>query len=646
MSGEERTELDESIRFLLASDLHLGYLERDPVRGQDSIHTFREILELAYARNVDFILLGGDVFHENKPSRTTMFQTMSLLREYTFGDKPIPIELLSDPYGDQVKGVSFPAVNYEDANLNVSIPLFSIHGNHDDPQGTSADGPLSALDIPAAGGLLNYFGRIDLPSRDGSQQKRKADDGDDNLMKLKPILLRKGDTRLAMYGIGNIKDERLSYELKSKHVCMYRPSEDPDAWFNILVVHQNRASHTPRAHIPESAFDDAVNLVVWGHEHEQRIMPERVAEKNYYISQPGSTIATSLTPGETGDKCAAIVHVSRKDFKMEPFVLHTVRPFVMHDIDLSAEAAKTKLDPTDRTHVAKLLRTQIESLITLAAQQWIERFASVPESARPSPMVPLVRLRVAYESKLPLGNLARFGQEFRGRVANPGDILQLQLKRRGRTPAQRSERAVRLDKDMLPAERLERVQLASLVMENVRLQSFEMLNVAKLQESVMGYVEKDERDAIEHFLGSSLEDVVKELERGTLDEAQLQQRLEHISTARRTDAYALEVDHTASQEERAMHDVAQRTRQLSAPSPVRATSPAFSHPVRSPSPSFSPPRPQRRSAARSDASPPVQALPPPLSSRASALDALVKTSRRTTGRNTSRRARARPDESF
>jgi DNA repair exonuclease SbcCD nuclease subunit len=29
----------------------------------------------------------------------------------------------------------FPAINYEDSNLNVAIPLFSIHGNHDDPQG-------------------------------------------------------------------------------------------------------------------------------------------------------------------------------------------------------------------------------------------------------------------------------------------------------------------------------------------------------------------------------------------------------------------------------------------------------------------------------------------------------------------------------
>ena len=32
----------------------------------------------------------------------------------------------------------FPVVNYEDPNYNISIPVFSIHGNHDDPAGVRA----------------------------------------------------------------------------------------------------------------------------------------------------------------------------------------------------------------------------------------------------------------------------------------------------------------------------------------------------------------------------------------------------------------------------------------------------------------------------------------------------------------------------
>lgn len=32
---------------------------------------------------------------------------------------------------------SFKHVNYQDPNLNIAYPLFSVHGNHDDPTGVS-----------------------------------------------------------------------------------------------------------------------------------------------------------------------------------------------------------------------------------------------------------------------------------------------------------------------------------------------------------------------------------------------------------------------------------------------------------------------------------------------------------------------------
>ena len=48
-------------------------------------------------------------------------------------------------------------VNYANPNMNIGLPIFSIHGNHDDPVGL---GGLSALDNLHATGLVNYFGRI------------------------------------------------------------------------------------------------------------------------------------------------------------------------------------------------------------------------------------------------------------------------------------------------------------------------------------------------------------------------------------------------------------------------------------------------------------------------------------------------------
>ena len=47
-------------------------------------------------QQVDFILLGGDLFHENKPSRKTLHNTLALLRKYCMGDKACQLEFLSD----------------------------------------------------------------------------------------------------------------------------------------------------------------------------------------------------------------------------------------------------------------------------------------------------------------------------------------------------------------------------------------------------------------------------------------------------------------------------------------------------------------------------------------------------------------------
>lgn len=76
---------------MLATDNHLGYNQSDPIRGQDSLNTFREILEIARERQVDFILLAGDLFHENRPTRACLHQTMAMLREYTLGDRPVQV---------------------------------------------------------------------------------------------------------------------------------------------------------------------------------------------------------------------------------------------------------------------------------------------------------------------------------------------------------------------------------------------------------------------------------------------------------------------------------------------------------------------------------------------------------------------------
>ena len=49
-----------------------GVWERDEIRKDDSFEAFEEILHLAEEQDVDLILLGGDLFHDNNPSRGTV----------------------------------------------------------------------------------------------------------------------------------------------------------------------------------------------------------------------------------------------------------------------------------------------------------------------------------------------------------------------------------------------------------------------------------------------------------------------------------------------------------------------------------------------------------------------------------------------
>lgn len=110
------------------------------------------------------------------------------------------MEYLSDP-SHNFSYTGNDTVNYEDPNLNVSLPVFSIHGNHDDPTGEEQ---ISALNLVSSTGFVNYFG------------KHK----DYSSVEVEPILLKKGETTLALYGLSHIKDERLARLFLDKNVSL------------------------------------------------------------------------------------------------------------------------------------------------------------------------------------------------------------------------------------------------------------------------------------------------------------------------------------------------------------------------------------------------------------------------------------------
>ncbi|RDW66031.1 hypothetical protein BP6252_09666 [Coleophoma cylindrospora] len=483
----------DTIRILVATDSHVGYEERDPIRKDDSWQSFDEVMCLAKEQDVDMVLLAGDLFHDNKPSRKSMFQVMRSLRMNCLGEKPCELEMLSD--ANDIFHGAFSHVNYEDPDINVAIPVFSIHGNHDDPTG---DGHYCSLDLLQVSGLLNYFGRI--PESDN--------------IHIKPLLLQKGQTKLALYGMSNVRDERLFRTFRDGKVHFYKPGTQQNDWFNLMAVHQNHHAHTETGYLPENFLPEFMDLVVWGHEHECLIDPRYNPEMLFHVMQPGSSVATSLVPGEAVPKHVAILNVTGRDFKVEKHRIKSVRPFVARELVLATDKRFKSLArmKDNRQQVTIELSKVVDKLIEEAQQEWLAiQDEEIDEKDIP---LPLVRLKVEYTApeggRFDCENPQRFSNRFVGKVANVNDVVVFYRKKTGGTKKVTGEKEMPEDA-VLAAMSADTVRIDKVVKEFLTAQSLKILPQAPFGDAVVQFVDKDDKHAMEIFVSDSLTRQVKEM---------------------------------------------------------------------------------------------------------------------------------------
>ena len=91
----------------------------DSDTGLDSFVAFEEVLYLARRYRCDMVLLAGDLFHENRPSRRTLYKTMDILRRYTMGDNPVQVQILGNPQ----------PINYLNPHVRFCPFLSCLHEN-------------------------------------------------------------------------------------------------------------------------------------------------------------------------------------------------------------------------------------------------------------------------------------------------------------------------------------------------------------------------------------------------------------------------------------------------------------------------------------------------------------------------------------
>ncbi|KAH9386424.1 double-strand break repair protein MRE11 [Nematocida major] len=434
----------EELRVLVTTDNHLGFAERDHIRGEDSFRAFEEVFKHARETRADCILICGDLFHEVSPSKYTMYRTMEILQRNILGDAPITMECIDNGNFVDIQKKR-RETNYYSRNINIELPVFAINGNHDEPSGHKG---VTALDIFAEAGLINYFGGMD---------------GKVSSKTIRPLVFKKKGVFLNLYGMGGIRDETMAKLLAEERIAF----EMAPGGLNVLVLHQTRCGVGNHLYVPEDLLSKEMDLVVWGHMHKSEPVPVENLKMGFHTIQPGSTVQTSLCKAESGDKHCILLKVTSNGWKTVPLLMESSRSLVFRTMSAAGGALEERI------------RSEMRSI--LAQHQDRRR--------------PLVRLRVEVDSASGTVIPKRIMEEFKDKVANPKDVLRV-IHRKKQAALEKKEEAREVHRS---------TQFV------VDIEDAKILPKGVFMQGIMECIEKESKTAISRRYDEIVQEVVKVL---------------------------------------------------------------------------------------------------------------------------------------
>jgi hypothetical protein len=158
----------------------------------------------------------------------------------------------------------------------------------------------------------------------------------------------------------------------------------------------------------------------------------------YRILQPGSSVACSLSKGEssTAPKHMSFFEIKDRKFRLKPIKYYQMRQFLYDEISLKDFPELQNSGSKVEEIMKKVIYNKIMSMVREARSNLTETENPEDDSQLPlvkckilEPSKVLIRLKVDYEGFTAI-NHQRFGSQFVGEVANAGDILLMTKKRK------------------------------------------------------------------------------------------------------------------------------------------------------------------------------------------------------------------------
>ena len=242
------------MKIAIVSDLHIGY-ERF---RQDALRQAKMALEKAIGI-ADAILVPGDIFDKRAPKPDVIAEAINLFRDLRD----------SNTLGSEI------AEFRGQGSIYTKFPIIAVPGTHE----RTAAGKENPLALLSLAGLL-------------------ADTSEST------TIIRKGDERVAVFGLGGVPEEQVKSEL-----LRLKPSPVPGA-FNIFMFHQSIYEILPfnDSFIHYDDLPDGFDLYVCGHIHNR--IEATVHGKPFLI--PGSTVLTQLKDKEQERKGFIVFDTDRR----------------------------------------------------------------------------------------------------------------------------------------------------------------------------------------------------------------------------------------------------------------------------------------------------------------------------------------------
>jgi len=274
------------MKIAILSDFHLGFSITSETQ-EDSFEAAKEAMKKAIEKNVDLIIIAGDIFDSRNPKARVWYSVLKIFS--------LPLKVKNSGIKLIASSKPLDKIVYE-RTLN-HLPVVAIHGNHD----RNPKGEVNIVKALENAGLLIHL-HTDW------------------------IEFEKNGMKIRIYGMSHVP-ERFAYDMLKE----WSPKPESGR-INVLVLHQNIDPYVysplEKPTLRLSNLPKGFDVIINGHIHEFQV--DRINNTLFLV--PGSTIITQFKSTEAEKKKGFVILEISDTIKYEFVELKNSRKFYYLEI--------------------------------------------------------------------------------------------------------------------------------------------------------------------------------------------------------------------------------------------------------------------------------------------------------------------------